>query len=148
MSNVSGTIDFSLGFSDSTSRETKSVLKSITLSENAEATGTAVIVAIMSGTVGTASINIGLEPTTYRNASGNLVSFSNAGNITRVALVSNGLTNPLQLSDNDLGVLKLISYGGVVASCRWVSSIPASGMTLQPLGTGTADYTIVVTKES
>jgi hypothetical protein len=147
MSNVAGTIDFSIAFTDTTSVETKTVAKTITLSESKEATGTAVKVAIISGTVGTASLGISFDPTSYRNASGDFVAFASSSDVYRLSIQSNSESGLVQLSDSDLGQMKLLTSGGAIASSLWGQSDAASGVNVQNLNSGTADFTIVVTKE-
>lgn len=147
MSNVSGTIDISVAFTDTTSVETKTVTKVITLSEAKEATGTAVVVAILSGTVGTSSLSINLDPTSYRNASGDFVSFAGSSDVYRVSIQSESESGLVQLSDADLGQVKLLTSSGAIASSLWGQSEAASGVNVQNLNAGTADYTIVITKE-
>jgi hypothetical protein len=147
VSNVAGLIDLSIAFTDTTSVETKTVAKTITLSESKEATGTAVKVAIISGTVGTASISIDLDSTTYRNASGDFVSFAGSAGVSRIALVSESSEGRVMLKDTDLQEISLVSYGGFLATSRWLSGDASIGLTVQNMGTGTADFTIVVTKE-
>jgi hypothetical protein len=143
VSEVSGTIDISLAFTDTTSRETKTVLKTISLGENKAVAGTAAKIAIISGTVAGTAVLIDLAPTVYRNASGNFVSFSD---VTRVALLSEN-ANPVELTDNDIGAFKLVSYEGVVSSSRWGGGDVSAGLNVRAINSGTADYTIVITKE-
>lgn len=142
MSDVSGTISYSLSISDSTTLPTKTVLKSILISEDVDVT--AGQVAIVSGTVGTAAVNIGLEPTTYRDASGEVVSFTS--NPTRIVLQASG-TAEVRLVDVDLGVMSLYSKNNIAAGCSWGgNSSAASGVQVQTSG-GTNSYTIVILRE-
>lgn len=143
MSNVSGQISVNLSFNDTTSLPTKTVLKSIGIAEDVEVSGGQV--AIVSGTVGTALINIGLEPTIYRNAAGAFVSFTTAP--TRITLQSSG-TNEVRLLDVDLGVISLYSKNNIVASSAWGgSSTAGSGVSVQATG-GTNTYTVIVLREA
>jgi len=114
VSNVSGQISIDMSFTDTTSLPTKTVLKSIGIAEDVEVSGGQV--AIVSGTVGTASITIVLAPTIYRNASGAFVSFTTAP--TRITLQSSG-TNEVRLLDSDLNVISLYSKNNIVASSAW-----------------------------
>lgn len=142
MSDVIGTINVSLLLSDSTALPTKTVVKSIALSEDVEVSGGQV--AIVSGTVGTASVAILMEPTIYRNASGEFVSFTTAP--TRITLQASG-TNEVRLVDADLGVISLYSKNGIVASSAWGGgSTPASGVNVQASG-GTNTYTVIILRE-
>lgn len=143
MSNVSGQISVNLSFNDTTSLPTKTVLKSIGIAEDVEVSGGQV--AIVSGTVGTALININLEPTIYRNASGAFVSFTTAP--TRITLQSSG-TNEVRLIDADLGVISLYSKNNIVASSAWGGGATAgSGVSVQVTG-GTNTYTVIVLREA
>ena len=142
MSNVSGTVSVALSLSDSTTLPTKTVLKSLALSEDVEVSGGQV--AIVSGTVGTAAVAITLEPTIYRNASGDFVSFTTAP--TRITLQASG-TNEVRLFDVDLGVISLYSKNDIVASSAWGGgSSPASGVSVQASG-GTNTYTVIILRE-
>lgn len=142
MSDVSGTISINLALTDSTALPTKTVLKSLALSEDVEVSGGQV--AIVSGTVGTASVTIALEPTIYRNASGSFVSFTTAP--TRITLQASG-TNEVRLLDADLNVISLYSKNGIVASSAWGGgSSPASGVSVQASG-GTNTYTVIILRE-
>jgi hypothetical protein len=142
VSNVSGQISVNLSFSDTTSLPTKTVLKSIGIAEDVEVLGEQV--AIVSGTVGTAAVNINLEPTVYRNASGAFVSFTTAP--TRIILQASG-TNEVRLLDSDLNVISLYSKNNIVASSAWGGgSTAGSGVSVQATG-GTNSYAIVIVRE-
>ena len=142
MSNVSGTINIALSLSDTTALPTKTVLKSLSLAEDVEVSGGQV--AIVSGTVGTAVVNINLEPTIYRNASGEFVSFTTAP--TRIILQASG-TNEVQLLDVDLNVISLYSKNNIMASSAWGGgSSPANGVNVHASG-GTNTYTVIILRE-
>jgi len=74
MSNVSGTISVNVEFRDTTTSSGVQSLKTITLREATEYTTGKV--AIVTGTVGTASATISFNSTAYKNAAGSAVSFS------------------------------------------------------------------------
>lgn len=142
MSSVSGEILYNLTISDSTTLPTKNILKTVTLVE--ETTVSAGIVAVISGTVGTAAVSIGLDPTTYRDASGDTVSFTSTP--TRISMQASGSTE-VRLVDLDIGIVSLHSRNGLIASSSWADSAQvSSGMSVQASG-GTNSYTIVVLKE-
>ena len=143
MSNVSGTVSVALSLSDSTTLPTKTVLKSLGLNEDAEVT--AGRVAIVSGTIGTASVSVELSPTVYRNASGNFVSFSESLPPTRIALSADN-ANQVRLYDQDFGQLGLYSSNGSVAVSNWGDASPVPGLMLECSG-GTNTYTIIVLRE-
>lgn len=143
MSDVSGFISVNLSLTDTTTLPTKTVLKTLALSEDTEITSG--VVAIISGTVGTAGISVELLPTTYRDASGSTVSYSEGSPPTRIAFAA-GNTNRVVLVDQDLAQLGLVSSSNRVAVTQWGSSSPNSGMTVQTLE-GTNTYTIIVLRE-
>jgi hypothetical protein len=74
MSNVSGTISVNVEFRDTTTSIGVQSLKTVTLREATEYTTGKV--AIVTGTVGTASATISFNSTAYKNAAGSAVSFS------------------------------------------------------------------------
>jgi hypothetical protein len=94
-------------------------------------------VAIVSGTCGTAALNISIPPTGYKDAAGNASTLSLP---SRVAFSATG-SNRVQLTDAD--ALSLFSKGGSVS----VSDKAASddNLSVQVTGTaGTASFTLVL----
>jgi hypothetical protein len=136
MSNVSGTISVNVEFRDTTTSSGVQSLKTVTLRDATEYTSGKV--AIVTGTVGTSAVNLGtLGTTTYRNASGSVVSFSA---VTRLAFSWSGSSERFLTEQND-DMFKLRSADGRVA----VTDLTAdtfSPLMLQGLGTGT--YTLVI----
>lgn len=139
---ATGSIDIRVNFSDSTARQTKLLSKLLSINELSEFTGATV--AVTGGTVGTASASVSIEPTDYRNASGEIVSFATAP--TRIGLRADGAV-PVILTDADLGEFKIASRSGSVAVTRWGSSSPGIGLTIQAVG-GTNTYTILLVRDS
>jgi hypothetical protein len=137
-----GSIDIRVEFSDSTARQTKVLSKLLSIDEFSEFTSATV--AVTSGTVGTASASVSIDPTDYRNASGEIVSFSTAP--TLVGLKADGAV-PVILNDDDLSEFSIASRSGSVAVTRWGSSLPGSGLRIQAVG-GTNTYTILIVRES
>jgi len=137
VSNVVGSFNVSLGFSDSTAQPTKSVLKTLSLLEESE--GLTGKIAIVSGTVGTAAV---VTPA-YRNASGAIVSFPDRGDsrggINRIVLQSQS-PGYVTLACGDF---KLLSGSGEVAETETPgeSAIDSFSVTAS---SGTADYLVIV----
>jgi hypothetical protein len=82
---VRGTIAVDVAFTDSTTTAGGSSLNTITLRDATEYTTGKV--AIVTGTVGTAAVLVQTQPTTYKNAAGEFVSFSN---VSRIAFAATG----------------------------------------------------------
>lgn len=141
---ASGRIDLSVSFSDVTSKETKQISKFATIVEQSDYTS--VVVAIISGTIGTASTSVALNPTTYRDANGDLVSFTGSLPPSRIALRAEN-ENRVTATDIDLGRFVLMSSDGQVSCSSWVGSSPESGITVQASG-GTNSYSIILYRES
>jgi len=99
---ATGSIDIRVEFSDSTARQTKVLSKLLSIDEFSEFTSATV--AVTSGTVGTASASVSIDPTDYRNASGEIVSFSTAP--TLVGLKADGAV-PVTLTDTDLSEFRI-----------------------------------------
>lgn len=94
-------------------------------------------VAIVTGTVGTATLSVDLVNSSYRNAAGSLVEFSD---VSRIALAATGGT--VQLVDSDAGNdACLRSSGGRVALTDWPSGAGAADLVADG---GTASYTLVI----
>ena len=138
---ASGTLSIRFEFSDSTTRETKTISKLAVVSEDLEFAS--VPVAIMSGTVGTAAVSVSINPTTYRNAGGDFVSFATAP--ARIALQADG-PSAVSMTDSDLNEFSASSRNGSVAVTRWGLSSPSSGVLVQT-ASGTNTYAIVVIGE-
>lgn len=82
---IEGRIAIDVSFSDSTSASGVQSLKRIALtSTDSYSTGK---VALVSGTVGTAAVAVGIFPSAYKDASGSAVSFQS---VQRVALSASG----------------------------------------------------------
>lgn len=142
---VSGVTSISLTYNDSTAASAKSVTQAISLAEDADmASG---VVAVVTGTVGTSVVSIAFDPTTYRDADGNLVSFTGTNTPTRIAFQASG-NNAVRLYDTDLGIISLYSKNDIVAMSTWGGgSSVDSGLSLQG-SSGTASYAIVIVQEN
>ena len=136
MSNVSGTISVNVEFRDTTTATGVQSLKTVTLREATEYTTGKV--AIITGTAGTSAVNLGvLGTTTYRNASGSVVSFSA---VTRLAFSWSGSSQRVLTEQTDTFFV-LRSNSGSVA----VTDVPASDVITEiGAGSGTGTYTIVL----
>jgi hypothetical protein len=136
MSNVSGTISVNVEFRDTTTSSGVQSLKTVTLREATEYTSGKV--AIITGTAGTSAVNLGtLGTTTYRNASGSVVSFSA---VTRLAFSWSGSSERV-LSEQIDTYFVLRSTAGSVA----VTDVPTTNVTPElSNGLGTGTYTIVL----
>jgi len=100
-------------------------------------------VAIVSGTVGTTaatfiSADNGDASSTYRDASGSLVSFSQ---ITSVAVKATALTRPLVFGDSSIPISIVIRGGEVLA---YPCSVSAGDNVSVRSSSGTATYTILL----
>jgi len=141
---VSGTINVNLSFMDSSPGEFGEAEKKLSLSSaNVISTGK---VAIVSGTIGTSNLTIECQPTSYRDSSGDLVSF---GTIRKVAFYSSRLTRVIdgQSGYPAYGTRIVESDGDVVVS-RYVSS---GGFGVGPkleidpgYSSGTSSYTVLI----
>lgn len=133
---VLGAIRIAVSFDDTTSRATKVVSKQIRLIEQSE--GLTGKIAIVSGTVGTASVTVTPK---YRNALGTLVTFPDRGDsragYDRIAIKTNS-TNDVQLTSANR---KTVSRAGSVG----ITETPQGegSFSVQTLG-GTADYLVLV----
>jgi len=92
-------------------------------------------VAIVTGTCGTASVNVEIAPSVYRDSGGNLVSFSS---IDRVAFAANPLSKCFPTGQDEL----IISSGNRVAVTEIQNAVVFE---VARVGTaGTASYTLVL----
>ena len=91
-------------------------------------------VAVVTGTCGTATVTINVAPSTYRDASGALVSLAS---VTRIAFQADNLSKCLRAGEDEL----VISSGNQIA----VTQVQGEGnFEVSRTGTaGTASYTLV-----
>lgn len=129
MSNVRGRIAVDVQFTDSTTSEGVQSLKSITLQDATEYTTGKV--AIVTGTCGTAVIQVTTSPTTYRNADGQIVSFANVERVVCKA------TRPCSFGHG-------IADCGEQTFCAFGSSGTFNVDVAPNYTAGTASYTIVL----
>lgn len=140
---INGTINVSVSFLDSASETASESEKKISLS-SAEVIDTGKV-AVVTGTMGTSNVTIQCQPTSYRDASGSLVSF---GTIRKVAFYSSmrarvvdGTPTPafgtrIVESDGDVVVSRYLSSGGFGAG---------PSVEIDPVySSGTATYTVII----
>lgn len=136
MSNVSGLVDISIALSETTATPTKTVFKTVSLIEESE--GLTGKIAVVSGTVGASPISI---TPTYRNASGETVSFDDRGDgrggMNRIVVKTDG-TNAVQLT---CGPNKVLSASGCIGATDTPNA--DTGFSVQALS-GTADYLVSI----
>lgn len=141
---VSGAASISLTYTDATAAAAKVVTQQLSLTEDADMSSG--VVALLTGTVGTASISLAFDPTSYRDANGNLVSFTGANAPTRIAFQASG-PNEVRLKDNDLQIISLYSKNNIIASSTWGGdSTVDSGVNIEA-SSGTASYAILIVRE-
>ena len=124
---IEGRIAIDIGFTDTYTAS--SVQNAQRISLTATDTYTAGKVAVVSGTLGTAAVAIALQPTTFRDASGSLVSFSN---VSRVAGQTSRPCNFNDVLGSSIQGQTLCLFGG------------GDELAITPAYTsGTATYTVV-----
>jgi hypothetical protein len=135
MSSVRGTISVDVAFTDSTTVSGAQSIKTIVLRDATEYTSGQV--AIVTGTVGTAAVVVQTQPTTYKNAAGEFVSFSN---VSRIAFAATGK----RLNCSDVNETYIESVDGYVAAT--LVNLPGGDtFVVSPAVTaGTASYTLVL----
>lgn len=130
---VNGNINVNVSFLDKDEQDNVDTEKTITLSSSQ--IYTAGKVAIVSGTCGTASVSVSFAPTTYANASGQIVSFAS---VNRIAIKADG--NVVVLSASQLAVRASAGHCSVTELSASDSSGPVDLRTTS----GTAAYTVVL----
>jgi hypothetical protein len=135
MSSVRGTISIDVAFTDSTTVGGAQSLKTITLRDATEYTTGKV--AIVTGTVGTSAVAISIQPSSYKDASGSLVSFSS---VERVVFLSsrNCLVNEDDTQSQVARSLGRITVGDCAPSLQQSFNIDPD------FTAGTASYTLVL----
>lgn len=136
---VTGSVEATVSFSDSADRQTKTVAKNALIDEIGDLS--TAVVAIVSGTIGTVTQNIFIDPTTYRNAAGDLVTFDTTPP-ARIALVADGDAR-VTVTDNDLALFNISSSRGRVAMSDWSFATVGTGLSIQAAG-GTNTYSVVL----
>jgi len=134
---IEGRIAVDVSFADSATSSGVQSLKRITLtSTDAYSSGK---VAIVTGTCGTAQVSIDFNPSTYRNAEGNVVSFST---VKRIAFSATAPSPGTLLQDSSGTVLRSVSES--VAVCDSTDS-GDDVLSAYVVGqSGTASYTLVI----
>lgn len=139
MSNVRGRFGIEVSFNDSTVSGGANSMKTITLNHATEYDFGKI--AVVTGTVGTAVSTVSIAPTTYRNAAGDIVSFSS---VSRVAFQASGPTLVACDGVGGCGVndWTIYSRAGQVAVSEALETVSFS---INVFGTaGTASYTLVM----
>lgn len=134
---IDGRIDINVLFQDKSGQR----LKIVSLNDSQEYTTGKV--AIVSGTVGTAAVTFitsdaGAPASTYRDASGSLVSFSG---ITKVALNATAFARTLVFTDVDSSISLSIPGGDVLI---YPCNVPPDSAVSVRSFSGTAAYTIIL----
>lgn len=130
---IEGRIAVDVGFADSATSGGVQSLKKISLSDTQAYTSGKV--AIITGTCSTAAVSISTAPTTYRDASGSLVSFTS---LSRIAFSA----TPLAAVD-----VSQVTGGGdnsIASRNGSISVVDTSAVTFVYTTAGTASYTLVL----
>jgi hypothetical protein len=131
---IEGRIAVDVGFSDSTSASGVQSLKRIALtSTDSYSSGK---VAVISGTASTQAVTIPVNPSTFRNANGAIVSFTSS--ISRVAFKSSG---PAAVSDPSSDTV--VPCDGNSVSVFSLEGNQGEDLRVQATS-GTVSYTIVI----
>jgi hypothetical protein len=132
---IEGRIAVDVSFADSATSAGVQSLKKITLTETTPYTTGKV--AIVTGTCGTAAVVVQTQPTTYKNAAGEFVSFSN---VSRIAFAATGK----RLNCSDVNETFIDSVDGYVA-VTLVNLPGGDTFAVSPgVTAGTASYTLVM----
>jgi len=136
MSNVKGRFGVEVLFTDSTVVDGAKSLKTIAVQHATEYDFGKV--AVVAGTVGTAAMTLSVAPTTYKNSSGDIVSFAS---VSRVAFAASGPTL-VACDGSGTGDFTIYSRAGQVAASDVVET---ASFTVNVTGTaGTSAYTLVM----
>jgi len=126
---IEGRIAIDIGFTDTYTASSVANVQRITFTHTDAYT--AGKVAIITGTCGTANVAISLAPTSFRDASGSIVSFSD---VTRVAFSASA---PCNYSDSDN------SFTSATIALFEEEGLPDIGVSRTGTS-GTASYTLVI----
>ena len=127
---IEGRIAIDIGFTDTYTASSVTNVQRISLTQTDAYT--AGKVAVISGTCGTAGVAVTLDPTSYRDASGSLVSFSA---VSRVAFQS---SLPCTYEDDDNSIV------GITFGVWDENGLADSVIISRSAASGTASYTIVI----
>ena len=130
---IEGRIAVDVSFADKSETTAVQSLKKLSLTDTTSySTGK---VAIVTGTCGTAAVTISLAPTTFRDASGSLVSLAT---LSRMAFAADVQSKCQPAGEDEL----IVSSGNRVAVTEVLS---AASVQVSRVGTsGTASYTLVL----
>jgi hypothetical protein len=135
MSNVKGRFGVEVQFNDSTTIGGAKSLKSISLQHSTEYDFGKI--AIVTGTVGTTLISLAIAPTAYKNASGEVVSFTS---VSRFAFSASG-PNPVRCTAGG-GEAVVVSRANQIAVSEDQGVADFGIEVLSP--SGTASFTLVM----
>ena len=132
---IEGRIAGDVSFADSATSGGVQSLKKITLTDTTPYTSGKV--AIVTGTAGTAAVAISVQPSAYKDASGNLVSFNS---VERVVFLSsqNCLVEEADTQSQVARSLGRVSVGDCSPSAQQIFNISPQ------YSAGTASYTLVL----
>ena len=139
MSNVTGKFAVDVEFTDRTAFDGVQSLRTVSLRSATEYPDGKI--AVVSGTVGTAVVVVPISPTTYRNATGNLVSFAS---VSRVAFSASGAAMVAcdgsgGCGENDWTIYSRSNQAAVS------EAVETASFSINVMGTaGTASYTLVL----
>jgi len=139
VSHIRGRFSIDVQFNDSTAAASVQAVKTIAISHATEYDFGKV--AVVTGTVGTAVTSVAIAPTTYRDAAGDIVSFSS---VSRVAFQASG---PTLVACDGIGGCgnddwTIYSRAGQVAVSEALETVAFS---INVFGTaGTSAYTLVM----
>jgi hypothetical protein len=136
---IDGRVAIDVDFSDVNTGSGVQSVKKITLTDTTSYTTGKV--AVVTGTVGTAVTSVAIAPTDYRNAAGDIVSFSS---VSRVAFAASGANLVRCYGNSDTqGQFALYSRIGQVSVSEAFET--QAGFEVRVIGTaGTAAYTLVL----
>jgi hypothetical protein len=139
MSHIRGRIAVDVQFTDSTTTSGVQSLKTITMQDATEYTSG--MVAIVTGTCGTANVTVATSPSTYRDASGAIVDFdTDEGIIRRFAFSATG---SLASCQNQAGA-QAFSSGGRVSVTDTGNMQAGEEFVIRTEVSGTAAWTLVI----
>lgn len=130
---IEGRIAVDASFSDlTTGTNLQSLMRLALTSTDSYTSGK---VALVTGTCGTATVSISLAPTTFRDSSGSLVSFTT---VTRLAFAASASAYALESP-----ACRVLSSGGRVGVSDTLNTTPGS-ITVYLATTATASYSLLV----
>ena len=130
---IEGRIAVDVSFADKSETSGVQSLKKLTLTDTTSYT--AGKVAIVTGTCGTASVNVAISPSSYRDSAGNLVTFAG---VSRIAFAANPLSKCFPTGQDEL----VVSNNNRVSVTEIQSAVVFEVARIATAGT--ASYTLVI----